>query len=70
MLERDMADLTPLQIAGQDMYLLGLLLYANRHGDGWQEFLDAFREHFNLHSCHLNRPVPNTVPTRQSYLYT
>lgn len=36
-----------------DTFLLALLLDANRSNTGWQIFLDAFRNHFNVSSCHL-----------------
>jgi DNA-binding CsgD family transcriptional regulator len=41
------------QVHPQDTFLLGYLLDANRSINGWQQFLDAFRQHFNVHSCHL-----------------
>ncbi len=37
----------------KDMFLLKLLLDANREANGWLTFLDAFRHHLNLHSCHI-----------------
>jgi len=51
-------------IAIDDMFLVGLLLDANRTKDGWQYFLDAFRKHFNVHSCHLYIAEVNTMAGR------
>lgn len=42
-----------LQPHTDDMFLLGLLLNANQAPNGWQDFLNAFRSHFNVHSCHI-----------------
>ena len=36
-----------------DTFLLALLMDANRKANGWKNFLEEFRLHFNLHSCHL-----------------
>lgn len=42
-----------LPVQPQDLHLVELLLDANRVSNGWQDFLDTFRKHFNLHSCHI-----------------
>lgn len=47
------ANKAPMVVVDQDLFLLELLLDANRLNNGWQNFLDAFRRHFNLHSCHI-----------------
>lgn len=41
------------RVHSDDMFLLELLMDANRKANGWQDFLEAFRLHFNLHTCHL-----------------
>lgn len=41
------------EINSDDAFLLALLMDANQRANGWQEFLEAFRQHFDLHSCHL-----------------
>lgn len=41
------------EINPEDAFLLALLMDANQRADGWQEFLETFRLHFDLHSCHL-----------------
>lgn len=41
------------QIYTDDEFLIELLMDANRKANGWQNFLEAFQLHFNLHSCHL-----------------
>ena len=41
------------EINPDDAFLLALLMDANQSANGWQEFLETFRQHFNLHSCHL-----------------
>ena len=40
-------------ISPEDTCLLEPLIDANRSRQGWHTFLDAFRQHFNVHSCHL-----------------
>ena len=52
------------QVHSQDTFLLGLLLDANRSVDGWQQFLDAFRRHFNVRSCHLYIANKKTLAPR------
>ncbi len=37
----------------EDAYLLGYLLEVNRDANGWQRFMTAVLEHFNLRSAHL-----------------
>jgi DNA-binding CsgD family transcriptional regulator len=37
----------------EDAYLLGYLLEVNRDASGWQRFMTAVLEHFNLRSSHL-----------------
>mgnify|MGYP000113411591 FL=1 len=51
-------------VHSQDTFLLGLLLDANRSPQGWQLFLDTFRQHFNVHSCHLYIANQNTMAPR------
>ncbi len=51
-------------VQSQDTFLLGLLLDANRSPQGWQFFLDAFRQHFNVHSCHLYIANQQTLAPR------
>ena len=52
------------QVHSQDTFLLGLLLDANRSIDGWQKFLDSFRRHFNVRSCHLYIANQKTLAPR------
>lgn len=55
----------PLQpVDEQDLFLIDALMDANRIADGWQKFLDAFREHFNLHSCHIYISAANDMAPR------
>ena len=55
-------------IHSDDMFLLELLMDANRKANGWQNFLKAFQLHFNLHTCHLYIENINTsVPCFQSW---
>ena len=51
-------------VHSQDTFLLGLLLDANRSPQGWQLFLDTFRQHFNVYSCHLYIANQNTMAPR------
>lgn len=44
-----------------DEFLIELLMDANRKANGWQNFLEAFQLHFNLHSCHLYIENNNTL---------
>ena len=37
----------------EDAYLLGYLLEVNRDANGWQRFMTAVLENFNLRSAHL-----------------
>lgn len=49
------------EIQPKDAFLLALLMDANQKSNGWQEFLEAFRIHFDLHSCHLYLENANTT---------
>ena len=44
--------------------LLQLLFHANLTTDGWDRFLQAFAQHFDLRSCHLYAYNPQTMDIR------
>lgn len=48
----------------RDLFLIDALLDANRISNGWQKFLDAFRDHFQLHSCHIYISSVNDMAPR------
>ena len=51
-------------IAPQDQHLVQLLFEANHQINGWDTFLTAFADHFQLRSCHLYAYNPTTMDIR------
>ncbi|MDO3387915.1 helix-turn-helix transcriptional regulator [Gilvimarinus sp. SDUM040013] len=55
-------------LANEDIFLLGLLVQANTHENGWHHFLEVCCEHFQLNSCHLYVSAATELsPTFQEY---